>query len=342
MYMKKLLFIAAAAMMLVGCGQKGYTINGDVKGLEGNVSLMRGNETIAEVQVVDDKFTFTGETETPEVLYLNNGPRRIAMIFVEKGANIDITGSMDDRTIEITGTVAHERMNEYNKKQVSIRERFQAADEEGRAVIMEENKAMTEAAFEENKGNLFGVYMLRSTHHSMDPNELLKKLDSFSPEMQRTEMVGDMRTIAEAKIRTEPGNPYIEINMPDQHGNDLALSSVVGPGKYVLVDFWASWCGPCMRELPYLLEAYEKYHDKGFEIYGVSLDRDREKWIECIEDKKMDWLHVSLVQFWDCPAAKEYGVNSIPSCFLVGPDGIIIAKNLRGEAVVEKLAELLD
>ena len=125
-----------------------------------------------------------------------------------------------------------------------------------------------------------------------------------------------------------------------EHANDTNFDSMLG-GGITLVDFWASWCGPCMRELPYLLEAYAAYKDKGFEIYGVSLDSTKDAWTKAIDDNNMSWIHVSDIKYWQCEAAKEYGVNSIPSNWLVGPDGKFVASNLRGEGLIEKLAELI-
>ena len=120
----------------------------------------------------------------------------------------------------------------------------------------------------------------------------------------------------------------------------LPLSSVVN-GDYVLVDFWASWCGPCRAENPNVVEAYNKYHDKGFNVFGVSFDKDHDKWVEAIAKDNLTWPHVSDLKYWSCEAGKLYGVQSIPHNLLLDKDGIIIAKNLRGEDLQNKLAELL-
>ena len=112
--------------------------------------------------------------------------------------------------------------------------------------------------------------------------------------------------------------------------------------KSLLLDFWASWCGPCMGEVPYLVQTYREFHDKGFEIFAVSLDNNREHWLDAIESKGMNWLHVSDLQGWQNAAATDYGVRSIPANFLLDAEGTIVATNLRGEALYRKIAELLN
>jgi thiol-disulfide isomerase/thioredoxin len=131
-----------------------------------------------------------------------------------------------------------------------------------------------------------------------------------------------------------------EINLATPAGPTLALSSL--RGKYVLIDFWASWCGPCRRENPNVVKTYAAYKDKGFEIFGVSLDQNREAWLKAIETDKLVWKHVSDLQYWNSAGAQAYQVNSIPQTFLVNPEGRIIAKGLRGAALDNYLAKLFE
>ncbi|MFD3409299.1 TlpA disulfide reductase family protein [Aquirufa sp. HETE-83D] len=131
-----------------------------------------------------------------------------------------------------------------------------------------------------------------------------------------------------------------EINLATPEGPTLALSSL--RGKYVLIDFWASWCGPCRRENPNVVKTYAAYKDKGFEIFGVSLDQNREAWLKAIESDKLVWKHVSDLQYWNSAGAQAYQVNSIPQTFLVDPAGRIIAKGLRGTALDQYLAKLFE
>jgi thiol-disulfide isomerase/thioredoxin len=129
-----------------------------------------------------------------------------------------------------------------------------------------------------------------------------------------------------------------EINLATPEGSNLALSSL--RGKYVLIDFWASWCGPCRRENPNVVKTYAAYKDKGFEIYGVSLDQDREAWLKAIEKDQLVWKHVSDLKYWSSAGAQAYQVNSIPQTFLLDKEGRILAKGLRGVALDQYLAQL--
>ncbi len=173
--------------------------------------------------------------------------------------------------------------------------------------------------------------------------DLWDVFDGFSDEMKALPGMISFRESMDAQKALEAkfGGRYIEIESVSPSGETVKLSEVVAANKYTLIDFWASWCGPCIRELPYLKEAYGEYHDRGFEIFGVTLDDDAEAWKAAIKEYEMGWVHVGSVQGWQEPAAVLYGVRSIPASWLVDGEGNIVARNLRGKAVVDKLAELL-
>ena len=141
---------------------------------------------------------------------------------------------------------------------------------------------------------------------------------------------------------TEVGEQYTDIQLPGIQGNIVKISDYISKNKYTLIDFWASWCGPCRAEMPTVVKAYTDYHDKGFEVVGVSLDNDKEAWLQAIELLRMPWPQMSDLNGWDCEGAQLYNVRSIPSNVLIDQQGNIIAKDLRGEDLLNKMAKLLD
>lgn len=144
----------------------------------------------------------------------------------------------------------------------------------------------------------------------------------------------------ESMKKTAVGQIAPEIALPNPQGEVVKLSSL--RGNYVLLDFWAKWCGPCRRENPNVVRAYNKYKDKGFTVYGVSLDRSKEDWVQAIREDNLTWTHVSDLKYWQSEAAKVYNITGIPFSLLLDKEGRIIAKNLRGAALDEKLAEIFD
>ncbi|MDD4848923.1 MAG: TlpA disulfide reductase family protein, partial [Bacteroidales bacterium] len=169
--------------------------------------------------------------------------------------------------------------------------------------------------------------------------ELQAYYDAFSESVQSSFYGNEMQKRIEKLSQVAIGRPAPEIAQPNQNGDTMRLSDL--KGQVVLIDFWASWCSPCRAENPVVVAAYEKFHDKGFTVYSISLDDNRDRWLQAIAADSLIWTsHVSVLQGWDNPSAQQYGVMSIPSNFLIDKEGIIIGHDLRGEKLEAKLNEL--
>ena len=343
--MKKILMIATMAVLLCSCGSKNtYTINGDIKGLTGNSIMLQDEkgDTLTTVTATDGKFTIKGKAATPSLGLLSDGTQPIIMLFLEPG-EISVTGDMAEK-ITVSGTPANDGYSKYNEYQYECMQRLYATgSDEERLALFTEMREEAEKTLDANLDNYFGLLMLSEFAAEFDSDQIIGKLDSMPKEITQTDLGKELRKSAEMRRNTEIGKEYMEIEYPDKDGNMVKLSSLVGEGKYVLIDFWATWCAPCMGEIPHLAEAYEAYKHLGFEIYGVSLDdeADKEKWAKTLSEKNMTWVNVFGGSFTENEAAQKYDARSIPTNFLIGPDGKIIAKNLRGSQLKEKLSEII-
>ncbi len=212
--------------------------------------------------------------------------------------------------------------------------------------VMKSQSALKQAFVRQHKNTILPFYAVGffEQQEIQDNYTLLdsayQSMKKTIPNSKYTQMMG--KTVEPYKVyaNLQIGKQAPEINLANPQGTLVSLSSL--RGKLVLIDFWASWCGPCRQENPNVVRVYNQYKDKGFEVYGVSLDKEKTAWTKAIAQDQLRWTHVSDLKFWESEAAKTYGVRSIPQTYLIDGQGKIVAKNLRGQALEQKIAALLN
>lgn len=327
--MKKHLLIIPA---LLGLGQifaqnkDHFELNGEVTGLtSGTVYLQKFNNksfiTIDSATVVNGKYHFHTKLKLPELYGITPDKSSSPVYVFLEDKQISVTSDITsfNKTTTVKGSASNDLFVAYKKqKEVKIDSFIRA-----------------------NPASIVSAYVLyRDYSYLLNSEEIINDIKILSPEIQNTDYVKALKELAVTKKKVEPGQKALDFVSKDQFGNSVQLSQQFG--KYLLLTFWAGWCPDCRRENPDLVKTYQKYHDKGFDIFGVSLDKDKETWLKGIKNDNLSWKHVSDLAYWDSSAAKLYGVRWIPSNFLIGPDGVIIAQNLQGEVLDAKLEELLN
>ncbi|MFD2572511.1 redoxin domain-containing protein [Spirosoma soli] len=373
----KNLFFCVASLMAISVSTyaqatKSFTVTGKVnKATPGSYVYLETNaqptRKLDSTKVeAGNTFTLTSKVaDGGEVLVLNVGGGQKLALLVEGGETLNVTADgykMDAKTGQVgKSTVTGSKNMEYYEKLMALR-----TDMETR--VNNWNKQVATAT--EKKDNK-RVTQIEQEYQTAE-QEVVNKVKAMLPEMG-TSLVSlfalnfidinndfaTYETLAQRFEKENPNSPHAksligrvarirgvmvgsqapEISLNDTTGTPVPLSSL--RGKYVLVDFWASWCGPCRMENPNVVRMYNKYKDKGFAIYSVSLDQTKGNWTKAIRNDNLTWTHVSDLKYWQSAAAQQYGVQAIPATFLLDKEGKIIAKNLRGEALEQKLEEIL-
>ena len=351
--MKKSLILAAAAAAVCACSTPNqYVIEGSLGDFEGTLYLVdQERNPIDSATVTNGSFRMEGTIDQPSLYYLVDdpaSPQVIAQQIIVEPSTITVNRPEADALPVVTGSPLNDAYTNYKQRSAELMKEYRNPEtsEERRLEVDAEADQLSVDTYRANVGNYLGAMLLaQEMSYFFSGHELLEEIAKFPADLQGREPLTSLKEKAEKKARVDDGQSYINVEQANPDGEFVSLQSVIEnpANKYTLVDFWASWCPPCMGEVPFLVKTYAAFHDKGFEIYGISFDRpgQREKWVGTIEEKGMNWIHVSDLNYFDNQAARDYAVNAIPTNFLVDANGTIVAHNLRGDALYAKIEELL-
>ncbi|MGO3182920.1 MAG: redoxin domain-containing protein [Aequorivita sp.] len=367
----RLIFASILTLSLISCNQNSdsYKLEGDAIGFADGTEVVVYTLENKQPKPID---TLIVKEEKISAVYPNNkttplnffriGDMNASILYFPENEDIKATFYKDSiQASRVKGGKQNaayvgfiEKMSDFNKKKQKSMESFRAAkesnDTEAIAKIQSENLNLMGEETEykkqfltNNNKSLFSVMLISemASRQEISPEEASEYLAKLDPKVGSSELAQELKTNLESLKKADTGNAAPDFSAATPTGETLSLKDAMG--KYTIIDFWASWCRPCRIENPNVVKVYNKYHDKGLNIISVSLDREgqKDKWLQAIEDDKMDWHHVSNLKFWQDPIAQLYNVRSIPATFLLDENGMIIDKDLRGAALEAKMATLL-
>ena len=370
--MKRLLAISLGVLFLTSCSSdpKGYVISGTITGEpeNGTMVFLKTTDSINQLVDIDTAtvenglFSFSGNQEEPKMHYLfvdkvlGNAP-----VIVENGT-IEVEFQKDSiGQAKLKGTDQNEIFMTFLAESRKLSERARSMQDDMRMAAQERDTATVTALreefmeFQEDAKNFNLNYAKENPNAYVSvliignllatkaaPADEIKALfEGLTPEMKATEPAQKIAEQLENLKSTEVGAVAPDFSAPTPTGSELALSDVTSNAKLTLVDFWAAWCRPCRAENPNIVSVYNKYHEKGFDVLGVSLDNKEEQWKTAIESDGLEWNHISNLQRFQDPIARLYNINAIPAAFLLDENGVIVARDLRGPALEQKVAEIL-
>ena len=365
--MNKMMLLAAAGVFaLASCQEKsGYTIKGTSEGIKDGEVVYLQDMVDGELVKLDSAVVTQGAFEfkgTPDsvtvsryVTYMKDNLRLLSMVFLENG-NIQV--HLERGNNKVSGTLCNDAYQQFMDKYIAMNKEMnqiyrtmrtdstltddQLKEMEAQLTQKDSlNNVMVCETVEANIGNLMGVQLLATYADAFELDKVKELLGKIPASYTNNPEILQLKERVEILSKTAVGQKYTDFSMNTPEGETVKLSDFVSKNKYTLIDFWASWCGPCRKEMPNVVAAYKAYQAKGFGIVGVSLDNDAEAWKRAIKDLNITWAQMSDLKGWACEGAKLYGVRAIPATVLVDQEGTIIARDLRGDDIAAKLAELL-